>query len=142
MTRRLISTVILLILAGAATALCLFLLMQTPAPLNRGVRLDESLPVAFVGGAVAAVAGQCVAQGWHSRRRMRRAVTILTPAWLCASVAAMFGWHIGNSDWNRSETRGMAYGAAGGALFGLMLGWQQWRKDRMLGVPPRTDETA
>lgn len=136
MARRLISTVIAMILAGAATAVCLFLVMQMPAPLHRGVMLVESLPVAFVGGALAGIAGHYFTQGWYSRPRMRRAVTILVPAWLCASVAAMIGWHIGNSDWSRSEIRDMAYGSAGGALFGLILGWQQWREDRELATTP------
>jgi hypothetical protein len=142
MTRRLVFIVIAMTLAGAATADCVLLLSRKPTSLHLRVGLEDSLPVAFIGGFVALCGSLTVIGSWYDRPGLRRVATVVASTWLCASVAAMIGWHIGNSSWNRSESQCMAYGAMGGALFGLILGIQQCREHRKVAACLKAEADA
>jgi hypothetical protein len=106
------------------------LLSLLAASLDLRVGLEDSLPVAFIGGFLGLCGSLTVIGSWYNCPGLRRVLTVVASIWLCGSVAAMIGWHFGNCSWNRSEGQCMAYAAMGGALFGLILGLQQFRADR------------
>lgn len=114
---------------GVAAGLCLAMLYRHNED-RAHVHIWDSVPLAFLGGLVGAVAGEIVRHFESKKPQLRFGLTVLSGMLLAASVAAVIGWIVGEYSRGRPGVAGMAWGAASGCVIGPFLGLVQAIKDR------------
>lgn len=129
MKREILLVPVTFTVSGMAAGLCWAMLYRHTEE-RAQVHLWDSMPAVILGCLLGRVIGEIVLLLGRKKPQLSFGLTVLSGALLAGSVAAVFGWIIGDNMRGRPGTAGMAWGAATGCVIGALLGLVQAIADR------------
>jgi hypothetical protein len=123
-------------LTGACVGICTGMLYYHGGSRFDRVPLDDSLPLLVVGCVAGTVIGSLVSVLYRKVQRLRTLIAMISAGALAGGIGGILGWIVGDSRARNYHEHlqlahpGMALGAIGGCVIGMLLGAYRHRLNR------------